>query len=231
VTIEPAEAPPNGRPGRFVCMSVTDTGIGIDEVTMLHIFEPFFTTKEKGKGTGLGLATVYGIVKQHGGWIDVHSVVGNGTSFRVYYPAVPAPDGEDAGEPPPRARPRPTEVVVLVCEDEAPVRASLARALRTMGCRVLEASSADEALRTWEAHRDEVRVIVTDMVLPGAMTGADLAERVHRARPDVPVILCSGYETGAVRDARGDVVYLPKPFALDALADAVRRSIGESPIV
>ncbi len=229
VTVAAANRAPNAeaRPGRFICLIVTDTGCGMDAATQARIFEPFFTTKEVGKGTGLGLATVYGIVKQHEGWVECISAPGQGTTFKVFLPqhttgaAVPlAPPEDDAAL-------RGTETLLLV-EDELAVREINRRALTRLGYRVLVAASGAEALPIWQAHREEIRLLVTDMVMPGGMSGLELAIRLHQDRPDLRVICSSGYSpdlfAGKVELHPG-LNYLAKPYSLAALGKAVRAAL------
>ena len=224
-----AQAQPEARPGLFVCLQVTDTGCGMDQATMRRIFEPFFTTKEVGKGTGLGLATVYGIVKQHGGWIEVASEVGKGTSFNVFFPAMGAPVIGMQAEPAEAI----TEVrggkeTILVVEDE-PVLRDLAQViLQECGYEVLEAGTGSEALRVWETHRGHVDLLLTDMVMPDGMSGMELAQRLRDTHPDLKIIFASGYsmeelDTGFVR--QGHALFLQKPYTHVSLPKAVRECL------
>jgi len=211
------------RPGSYVLLAVTDTGTGMDAQTKSHIFEPFFTTKEKGKGTGLGLATVYGIVKQSDGYIWVYSEPGHGTSFKIYLPRV--------AEAPGPARPgfelsasvRGSETVFVV-EDDEMVRALIRRMLETRGYTVLLAPHGDEALQLLERHPGRVDLLMTDVVMPG-MSGRDLADRVAERRPGIKVLYLSGYTDDAiVRHGvlEPGIAFLQKPFSADALARKVR---------
>ena len=200
----------------------------MDEETKRHLFEPFFTTKEVGKGTGLGLATVYGIVRGSGGHIEVESEVGRGSTFRIYLPAegdipvrsacpsLPAEPRAETPAPawqPVSAPPRPDATILLV-EDEEWVRSLTRQVLQDTGYSVLEARHGAEALRLWDTHKEEVRLIVTDVVMP-EMSGFELARRVLDQRPDLKVLFISGYtdidiaSTGLLD--RG-AVFLPKPF-------------------
>ncbi|MBI4564478.1 MAG: response regulator [Planctomycetes bacterium] len=211
------------RPGPYVMLSVNDTGHGMDAEVQAHLFEPFFTTKEKGKGTGLGLLTVYGIVNQCGGHISVASEVGKGTTFRIYLPKT----GEAAPkkEAPRRrtASPRGSETILLA-EDEETVRALAGDILRANGYRVLEASDGVEALRVFEQEREKVRLMVTDVVMP-RMSGPELARQAEKIRPDVRVLFMSGYTGRAMEDenlvGRGKD-FLQKPFTASAFLDKVR---------
>jgi PAS domain S-box-containing protein len=218
---------PEARAGRFVCVSNTDTGSGIPPENLSRIFEPFFTTKEVGKGTGLGLATVYGIVKQHQGWVEVESTVGKGTSFRIYIPYV----GEDqtpAEKPTTQIIIRGGTETILLVEDEKPVRELVARVLEKQGYKVLQAGAGAEAVEVWRAHKDEVHLLLTDLIMPGNMNGRELAEALWTERPELKVIFTSGYSADVVgKDFKieGDLNFLQKPYHPQTLALAVRRCI------
>jgi len=212
------------RAGPFVMLAVSDTGIGMSEETQAHMFEPFFTTKEKGKGTGLGLATVYGIIKQSGGFIWVYSEVGQGTTFKLYLPRVEEL-AERASEPAqlPARPPRGTETV-LVVEDEAPVRSVARQVLERHGYTVLEAPSAEAALDLAARYSGAIHLLLTDVVMPG-LNGRQLASRLADLRPDARVIFMSGYTDEAV--TRHGVLepgsaYVQKPFTPDAIVRRVR---------
>lgn len=214
--------------GAFVRITVTDTGIGMDERTISRIFDPFFTTKAAGKGTGLGLATVFGIVTQSDGTIEVDSVPGQGTTFTLDFPRVSA-----AGAPSTSVAqlvPVMETGVILLAEDEPAVRDFTKRALERAGYTVLATGDGDEALvasRKWDHHID---VLVTDVVMPG-MHGPELAYRLRQERPDIGVLYISGYAEDAV-EAGGEFStpggFLPKPFSSDALTRAIRRATGAS---
>jgi PAS domain S-box-containing protein len=218
---------PEARPGRFVCVSNTDTGTGIPPENLSRIFEPFFTTKEVGKGTGLGLATVYGIVKQHQGWVEVESTVGKGTSFRIFIPYV--------GEPQIPAEKPTTQIIVrggtetiLLVEDEKPVRELVARVLEKHGYCVLQASAGAEAIEVWRAHKDKILLLLTDLIMPGNMNGRELAETLLAERPELKVIFTSGYSADIVgKDFKieSDLNFLQKPYHPQALALVVRRCL------
>jgi two-component system, cell cycle sensor histidine kinase and response regulator CckA len=219
------------RPGRFACLALTDDGAGMDADTLKRIFEPFFTTKEVGKGTGLGLATVYGIVGQHQGWVEVESVVGGGTTFRVYLPAATGavmaqtlPDGA--------AKVRRGSETILLVEDDAEVRRSLGRVLRLLGFRVLDVASGDDAVRLWPTVEAEVDLVITDVVMPGTIDGHRLTERLRAAKPGLKVIISSGYNPESANGTatlQPGIVYLAKPYEVGALAGALRRCLdGEA---
>jgi PAS domain S-box-containing protein len=210
-------------PGSYVVLSVADTGVGIDAETQKRIFEPFFTTKEKPLGTGLGLATVYGIVRQSGGQVYVESAPGEGATFRVYLPSVAeavSPEEIDL-EPPGPARGSET---ILLVEDEGPVRELTRRCLEQRGYAVLPAASAEEALDVLAGHGGSLDLLLTDVVMPGA-SGPDLARRLTRERPDLQVLFVSGYPDDSPDSARllePGAPFLQKPFTADTLARKVR---------
>ena len=212
-------------PGPHVALAVTDTGSGMDRETQSRLFEPFFTTKEVGKGTGLGLATVYGITKQHRGHISVYSEVGEGTSFRVYLPMEASPADEDgAGEE--AAVPRGRETILFV-EDDAAVSRVGTRILQGLGYTVLRASCGEEALALVEEHGSAVDLVLTDLIMPG-MSGDELVTELRAARPDVKVVYASGYPADYIRrrvPQDGDVPTLRKPFTRSELAEAVRTAL------
>jgi signal transduction histidine kinase/ActR/RegA family two-component response regulator/HAMP domain-containing protein len=228
-----AQIRPDAHPGLYVCLRVDDTGCGMDPATMRRIFEPFFTTKEVGKGTGLGLATVYGIVKQHGGWIEVASEVGRGTTFNVYFPATGAPvvalqqeTAETITEIPGGKE------TILVVEDE-PVLRDLAQAiLQDCGYQVLEAGTGSEALQVLNRHDGHVDLLLTDMVMPDGMSGMELAQRLRDTHPELKIIFASGYsmeelDTGFIR--QGHAQFLQKPYTHVTLPKAVRECLDGSP--
>jgi CheY-like chemotaxis protein len=224
VALDDAQVARIGTSGRgdHVRMTVEDTGHGMDESTMRRIFEPFFTTKAIGKGTGLGLATVYGIVKQAGGGIDVQSQPGRGSTFSIFLPVTAA----DAGQ----ARPAPASAdqgggeTVLVVEDEDAVRSLVARVLRSRGYRVLEAASGTLALAVVDAHIGAIDLILTDVIMPG-MSGPELVRRLIAERPALRVIYMSGYTQDEVlhHGVRQDTAsFLEKPMTPGGLAAKVR---------
>ena len=211
------------KPGPYVQLVVTDSGIGMDAETQAHIFEPFFTTKEKGKGTGLGLATVYGIVKQSGGFIWVYSELGKGTSFKIYLPRVGQTEEHGATPRAAAELPMGTETVLLT-EDEQDVREIARQFLESGGYRVIEAKNGAEAIRLAAEHRGRIQLLVTDMVMPG-MTGQELASRLQREHPGLNVVFMSGYSEHAateMADADPSVRLLTKPFSRAAILRTVR---------
>jgi len=198
----------------------------MDKTVLERIFEPFFTTKEAGKGTGLGLATVYGIVKQHTGWVEVESEVGQGSSFRVYLPetkpsgAIPAAGHDE--------RIQGGSETILLVEDEVYVRNLVALCLRKLGYAVLEAGDGAEALKIWKEHHEKIALLVTDTLMPGNMTGLELAARLRKEKGSLKIISSSGYNantTGATLALGEEISYLPKPYAPAALAGIVRRCL------
>jgi two-component system, cell cycle sensor histidine kinase and response regulator CckA len=218
-----ARAQGAAQPGAYSVLSVSDTGCGMDAETRAHIFEPFFTTKEQGKGTGLGLATVYGVVKQSGGFIRVDSEVGAGTTFEVYLPrAVEGDAAAPARAGPSEPLPRGAEVVLLV-EDEEAVRRLTRELLEMQGYTVLEAAGGEEALRL-SAERQHIDLLLTDVVMP-KLSGRELAERLSAERPQLKVLYFSGY-TDDIVVRRGllerGLAFIQKPFSQEALVCKVR---------
>jgi PAS domain S-box-containing protein len=214
--------------GQFVCLSVSDTGVGMEAVTLKRIFEPFFTTKEVGKGTGLGLATVYGIVKQHRGWIEVDSSPGHGTRFDIYLPLGSSP------RPSARAELQGTVLggseTILLVEDDESVRRAVRGELQRLGYNVLEAGNADQALSAWGQHHASIDLLYTDMIMPGGMTGLDLAERLRASKPKLKILLSSGYSlelsaVGALSEKR--ISYLAKPCDTALLAQSIRQCLDK----
>jgi signal transduction histidine kinase len=213
--------------GRHVLIEVTDTGTGMDAETLARAFEPFFTTKERGKGTGLGLASVYGIVRQSGGQISVSSTPGAGTTFRIYLPRVDAPV-DAAREARPVTAPATGTETVLVAEDEQIVRVLIRKVLEQAGYTVLLAGSGAEALQLAERHTVAIHLLVTDVVMPG-MNGRELARRLLERRPKTKVLYLSGYADDAV-ERHGvldpGTAFMQKPFSPSALATRVREVLG-----
>ena len=219
---------PEARSGEFVTLRVSDTGIGIGQEHLERIFEPFFTTKEPGKGTGLGLATVYGIVKQHKGWIEVETHVGKGTTFTVFLPTVPPPTRAVAETGGVELRGG-TETILLV-EDDYAVRSITRRVLETFNYKVHEATCAREAVELWERHAGEIALLLTDMVMPEGGTGRDLAEQLRARKPGLKVILMSGYSAEvAGKDTqffrRTGSYLLQKPCTTATLVQTVRKCL------
>jgi two-component system cell cycle sensor histidine kinase/response regulator CckA len=209
--------------GLYVLLEMRDTGAGMTEAVRSRLFEPFFTTKGVGKGTGLGLATVYGIVKQSGGHIDVQTAPGQGTTFRVYLPhcAEPVPVAEPA---PASAKPRGGGEVILVAEDEPLVRSLAARCLRMAGYHVLEALSSPDAVRLCERQEGPIHLLLTDVIMP-QLSGPALAKQAQTVRSSLKVLFMSGHTDDAVlrRGIRDEgVPFLPKPFTPEALIRKVR---------
>lgn len=224
ITIETRNAPRNLDDGvnGSVLLLVKDTGTGMDFETQAHLFEPFFTTKEVGMGTGLGLATVYGIVKQSGGSIDVSSAPGTGSTFCISLPTVKVSGSEDQLPEPDTRATGGNETILLVEDDEA-VRRLARRAFRELGYTLLEAGSGDDALRISEEYEKQIHLLVTDMVMP-RMSGREVAERLSASRPEMKVLYMSGYADVIIR--RGGLPagaqLLQKPFTMDVLGRAVR---------
>lgn len=218
------------QPGEYVLCEVTDTGYGMTKEVMDKVFEPFFTTKEVGKGTGLGLSTVYGIIKQTGGYIFPESEPGKGTTFRIYLPRhIPDVDEIDAARHDRRTRVRDltgTGTVLLV-EDEEAVRSFAARALSTRGYKVLQAATGAEALNVLSEHKGNIDLVISDVVMP-EMDGPTLLRQLRRRQPDIKIIFISGYAEDAFSKSLGEddhFVFLPKPFSLKQLAEAVKETL------
>jgi two-component system cell cycle sensor histidine kinase/response regulator CckA len=216
-----------GRPGSYVLLTVSDTGLGIDAATQEHIFEPFFTTKELGKGTGLGLATVYGIVKQHGGFINVYSEVGRGTTFRIYFPTI-------SGQQEPKSQrviPRSTSgtETILVAEDNAALRALVEEVLGSQGYTVVPASDGVEAVRLFSQNPDSFALVVLDVVMP-KLGGPEAFSRMTAIRPNLPVIFASGHaaETASLKsNIPPGATFLQKPYASRILSESVRAILDQ----
>jgi two-component system cell cycle sensor histidine kinase/response regulator CckA len=217
------------QPGPYVMLAVSDTGIGMDEKTPARIFEPFFTTKELGKGTGLGLATVYGIVKPSGGYIWVYSEPGRGSTFKIHLPRVDAPVASPCpGLELPAALSRGTETILWV-EDEPAVRALVQEMLQSRGYTLLVARHGEEALRLAEEHQGRINLLLTDVVMPG-MTGPDLFQRLEQTHPAMKVLFVSGYASTA--RLHHDVLspqypFLQKPFTPQSLAHKIREVLAQ----
>ena len=218
------------RAGDFVCLGVSDTGTGMDNATLGRIFEPFFTTKEVGKGTGLGLATVYGIVKLHNGWIEVESRVGMGSTFTVFLPAGKA-DAAATASVADKSSVRGGNETILVVEDETALRGLIRGVLQHYGYHVLEATAGNEALKVWEQHAAQIDLLLTDMVLPNGVDGNDLAGEMQRQKPVLKVVFTSGYSLelgGEEAGLKDGLNFLQKPFQPLTLARTVRRCLDHA---
>ncbi|HWS15862.1 MAG TPA: PAS domain S-box protein [Candidatus Methylomirabilis sp.] len=227
-----ASAQPGVRPGPHVLLSVSDTGRGMSDEAQAHLFEPFFTTKERGKGTGLGLATVYGIVQQSGGHIRVTSTAGSGTTFLIYLPRIAFREDDVPGTDRPfLPHPSPGTETVLLAEDEEVVRRLTREILTENGYRVLDAGNGREALLISEAHRGEIHLLLTDVVMP-KLGGRELAERIRPLRPGLRILYMSGYTDDAILRhgvLEAEVPFLQKPFTPEGLARKVREVLDEDP--
>jgi two-component system, cell cycle sensor histidine kinase and response regulator CckA len=214
-------------PGRYVMLSVSDTGTGMSRATQASIFEPFFTTKAPGKGTGLGLSTVYGIVRQSGGYMHVYSELGHGTTFKLYLPCA---DGELVTPvvPATETTHRDATETILVVDDDNGVRSTTARILAKAGYAVLSAASPGEAEELWTRHDGPIHLLLTDVMMP-AMDGGELARRLLRTRPDARVLYTSGYTNEAIV-GRGlitpDTTFLAKPFTIEAVVRKTREALS-----
>ena len=222
---------PEARAGRFVRLRIVDTGTGITADVKAHIFEPFFTTKEAGHGSGLGLATAYGIIKQHNGWIEVESEAAQGACFNVYLP-IHSGVGRPRTESVAKADLRGGTETILVVEDEHSVRALAASILSQYGYRVLEASSGLEGVQAWKQHHGAVDLLLADVIMPGGLTGSELADQLQKEHAGLKVILTSGYNLESAGERfqwMGRHRFLPKPFSPSDLAKAVREALDGTP--
>lgn len=220
------------RPGPCVWLSVRDTGTGIPPEVMPRIFEPFFTTKETGKGTGLGLATVFGIARQHQGWVEVESEPGEGALFRVFLPLAAGPVPAPARAPAPAAQPvRGGRETILIVEDEAMVREYACTVLTRQGYRILQAATGADAVETWKWHREQIALVLSDVVLPDDMTGPQLIAKLRADRPGLPVILASGYDKDSATREDAANRFLRKPYRPELLARLVRETLDHRPLV
>jgi PAS domain S-box-containing protein len=226
---------PDASPGTFVCLSVRDTGCGMDEATLKRLFEPFFTTKEQGKGTGMGLATVYGIAQQHDGWVDVESQPGCGATFRVYFPISRGGASADVtASSPAKVEAVPKRVgSILVVEDEEMLREFVKTVLESLGYRVLTACNGVEALNLWETEGGNVELLFTDVVMPESISGWQLAHRLRQRKGDLKVIFTSGYSTELLSEEfeqRAGEHFLPKPFLTETLTQTVSACLRDNPV-
>jgi PAS domain S-box-containing protein len=210
--------------GQYVCLSVTDTGNGMDEQTMKHLFEPFFTTKDVGQGSGMGLATVRGIVQQHHGWVEVESTPGKGSTFRVYLPALAARQPSQV-----RADIVRGSATILTVEDDPILRSLNGRLLSRYGYTVLVAANAEEAITVWNEHRNTIDLLLSDITLPGEMTGIQLAERFLAEKPGLKAVLTSGYcqeKPELDRLSEASIVFIPKPYPAETLTTVIRECLS-----
>jgi signal transduction histidine kinase len=219
----------SARPGQFACISVADNGTGIPPDVLPHLFEPFFTTKEIGKGTGLGLASVYGIVKQHAGWIEVESAPGQGATFKIFLPVV-ARIIEPGTSFLLKKKTVGGHETILLVEDEHVLRRLARTVLQRRGYRVYEACSGAEALSVWEAHGSEVDLLLTDMVMPGGVSGRELAEQLRGKKSDLKIIYTTGYSPDAISPdlaLQEGMNFLAKPYHPDKLIQIIRQRLDE----
>ena len=219
-----------GAAGEYVVLTVSDTGTGMPPEIVGRIFEPFFTTKEVGQGTGLGLATSMSIVQQHGGWIDVESEPGTGTSFHVFVPIRSGVPIRAARTLPARGTVRASQGTILLVEDESSVRRVATRSLERLGFRVIEASDGEEAMESWREHRDQIDLVLTDIVMPGKVSGRALARKLREETPDLRIALMTGYDPEVLAQKLSeqdrDLPHIQKPFTVDALAEFIRKVLG-----
>jgi CheY-like chemotaxis protein len=218
--------------GTAILLSVIDTGAGMDETTRQHIFEPFFTTKEPGRGTGLGLSTIYGIVQQCKGWIDFESEAGAGTAFNIYLPCTKDAAAAVASAPVSSHPDRGSETI-LVVDDRREIRTLMAEILETCGFRVLQAGNGKEALTAAREYPGTIDLLLTDVIMPG-MTGRQIADQMTNLRPGIKVLYVSGFSGDAIgnRDLLdANAIYLPKPFTPDTLVNKVQEALGSAKTV
>ncbi len=227
---------PEAQLGPHICLAVKDTGNGMDAATVARIFEPFFTTKDPGKGTGMGLATVYGVLKQHGGWIEVESAPRRGTTVRVFFPLstdslvveLVKPEEPIADHTPNNA------ITILVVEDEEMLREFVGDALGSLGYQVLSAENGRAALQIWAEHRNDIDLLLTDVVMPESISGRELAHTLIMDKPDLKVIFTSGYSAeliGTDFEREKQHAFLPKPYLPDRLAATVAAHLQSHPII
>ena len=217
------------KPGRYVLMAISDTGEGMDEHVLSKIFDPFFTTKEHGKGTGLGLATVYGIVKQHNGYIYAYSEKGRGTTFKIYLPASTKPEEEVDGKSAVRALLEGNETILIV-DDNASIRQLIVETLKPLGYNCLQAGCGEDAVNVLRKHGGEVHLLLTDVVMPG-MSGRELAETIRKERPGIKVIFMSGYTENIIAHhgvLEHGINYISKPVTPVTLTQKIRSVLDEN---
>lgn len=234
VTEAAAQNQANARPGNFVCLEVRDSGCGMDLETQAKVFEPFFSTKEVGKGTGLGLATVYGIVKQHNGWIELTSELEVGTTFKIFFPAIQktlATGTETVFIS--RNEVRGGNETILLVEDQADLREMVREILLSYNYKLLEAASGVDALEVWDKANGQIDLLLTDMVMPDGMNGRELAALLRKRKSDLKVIYSSGYSAALLADETNklDGMFLPKPYRPQDLAALVRTCLDQSELV
>ncbi len=218
------------RVGNFVCLSVVDAGTGMDAATMTRIFEPFFTTKEPGKGTGLGLATVYGIVQSHQGWIEVSSIPGKGTTFKIFLPVAEISTLEQAEPLLPEQECRGDETILIV-EDVPALREMVRQILESYGYTVIEAPDGVSALSVWKEHKQSIDLLLTDIVMPEGVSGHDLAKKFIAEKKSLEVIYTSGHSIDLIgRDAklREGFNFLQKPYQALTLAQTIRNCLDRN---
>ncbi|NOS71614.1 MAG: response regulator [Verrucomicrobia bacterium] len=219
----------DAKPGPHVVLTVTDSGIGIPAEDLPHIFEPFFTTKEAGKGTGLGLATVYGIVKQHHAWLAVQSAPGEGTKFKIYFPAV---NGQASSVPTStltQPLPRGSETL-LVVEDERAVRQLVSNTLEHCGYKVFTAANGRDALEVWQKNKDHIQLLLTDVIMPDGMSGTELGGRLAIENPKLKIIYTSGHGQKALENTdrqHHTESFIQKPYSLQQIATLIRSRLDE----
>ena len=217
------------RTGKYLCLSITDTGTGMDELTLQQIFVPFFTTKEEGKGIGLGLPTAYGIIHQHNGWIEVQSTQGVGSTFFIYLPVIQnIPVTLPASSLVPKESKEICKPVILLVEDSSILRITTSTMLRQKGFDVLEAVSGDQALKIWEEHQSEIEILFSDVVMPGTIDGLELGMKLRNMKPSLKVIITSGYyseQNTVTQGPNKDFVFLSKPYTMNKLLNALEKKV------
>jgi signal transduction histidine kinase len=230
ISEEQAGFNPERKKGQFALLTVSDNGCGIPPEILSRLFEPFFTTKDPGKGTGLGLATVYGIVQQHGGWVEVESQPRNGTRFKIFLP-MEANAASAASRRVEKIKIAGGTETILLVEDEPLVRQLAKSVLQDYGYRVYEAASSNEAMSVWASRTGEIDLLLTDMILPGRMSGKDLAKKFGEQRKELKIAYTTGYGTEIINlesSLKEGLNFLPKPFSPDSLARMVRCCLNEA---